>query len=103
MGAVRHGELTQRLRKHQMSLKGKKVLVTGATGFIGSRLVQWLQEVEGAEVVALVRRFQNASRIARFGIDMRRGDVTDIASLRAASAGCSRLVRGGERRDVGDV
>lgn len=77
-----------------MSLRGKTVLVTGATGFIGSRLVQWLHEVEGARVIALVRRFQNASRIARFAIDLRPGDVTDLDSVRAAAQGCTHIVHG---------
>src|SRR5258708_31455263 len=75
-----------------MSLRGKTILVTGATGFIGSRLVQWLHEVEGANVVALVRRFQNASRLARFPVELRPGDVTDLESLRDAARGCSHIV-----------
>lgn len=37
------------------SLAGKKVVVTGARGFIGSRLVRTLANREGVHVVALVR------------------------------------------------
>ena len=37
-----------------MDLKGKKVLVTGAEGFIGSHLTEMLVQ-QGAEVTALVQ------------------------------------------------
>ena len=36
-----------------MSLRGKKVFVTGASGFIGGRLVEKLLLGEGAEVSSL--------------------------------------------------
>ena len=75
-----------------MSLKYARILVTGAAGFIGSRLVQWLQEVEGAQVVAFVRQFKSASRIARYPCELRIGDVTDLESLRMAARGCTHIV-----------
>jgi nucleoside-diphosphate-sugar epimerase len=75
-----------------MNLKGAKVFVTGATGFIGSRLVQWLVDVEKAQVVAMVHNFKNASRISRHPIEMVRGDVRDIAALEAAMKGCTHVV-----------
>lgn len=75
-----------------MSLRNKTVLVTGATGFIGSRLVQWLHEVEGARVVALVHQFKNASKLSRFPVELRRGDVLDQDSLAAAVKGCDLIV-----------
>ena len=37
------------------SLQGRRVLLTGASGFIGSRLLRRLEE-EGAEIHALSRR-----------------------------------------------
>lgn len=75
-----------------MSLNNARILVTGATGFIGSRLVAWLDEVEHAQVVALVRQFKNASRISRYPIEMRSGDVRDIESLRNAMRNCTHVV-----------
>ncbi len=48
-----------------MRLRGKNVLVTGASGYIGSRLVQKLIIEEGANVVCLVNNWQNCTWISR--------------------------------------
>jgi nucleoside-diphosphate-sugar epimerase len=69
-------------------LRGTRVLVTGATGFIGGRLVERLVREEGASVRALVRNFANAPRIARFAIEMVPGDLLAPESLDRAAAGC---------------
>jgi nucleoside-diphosphate-sugar epimerase len=74
------------------TLRGKRILVTGATGFIGNRLVERLILEQGAEVVALVHQFRNASRLARFPLRMIGGDVTDGACVRKAAEGCDALV-----------
>jgi len=69
-------------------LRGTRVLVTGATGFIGGRLVERLVREEGASVRALVRNFTNAPRIARFGIEMMPGDLLSAGVLDRAAEGC---------------
>ena len=69
-------------------LRGSRVLVTGATGFIGGRLVERLVREEGATVRALVRNFANAPRIARFGIEMVPGDLLSGDALGRAVEGC---------------
>lgn len=63
-------------------LNAKRVLVTGATGFIGSHLVRRLYK-EGAEVHVLLRKGSNKFRIEDILDDLIRwyGDLTDYRSL----------------------
>lgn len=64
------------------------VLVTGATGNIGSYVVEQLVK-RGADVRALVRDPAKASFPA--GVDVVRGDLLDVDSLRDAMKGVSTL------------
>jgi nucleoside-diphosphate-sugar epimerase len=75
-----------------MSLAEKRILVTGATGFIGGRLVERLVLQHGARVSALVHNFTHASRLARFPIPMRAGDVTDQEAVARAAEGCDAII-----------
>lgn len=71
-----------------MSSKSSKILVTGATGFLGRHLVSALRD-RGASVVALCRKEEPS--IAALGVEVRLGDVLDAASVRAAAEGCQTL------------
>lgn len=62
-----------------------KALVTGATGLIGNRIAQLLQQA-GHEVTALVRDPARAAKVLE-GVRLLTGDVTKRASLEAAVAG----------------
>ena len=68
-----------------------KILVTGGTGFVGSRIVHALR-AEGRDVRALVRRRESAAHLASLGVELVTGDVTDPASLAAAADGCTHVV-----------
>ena len=75
-----------------MSLTGRKILVTGATGFIGGRLIEALIQQHGCRVRALVHNFTNASRIARFPVEMAAGNITDEAAVAQAAQGCDFII-----------
>jgi len=67
-----------------------RVLVTGASGFIGSHLVEALI-ARGDEVTALVRKTSQVDRLEPLGVALAHGDVTDLESLGAAAAGKSTV------------
>ena len=62
------------------------LLVTGATGYIGGRLVRVLRE-RGAAVRCLARRPDDARPRLAAGVEVVAGDVLDPASLASALAG----------------
>ena len=67
-----------------------RALVTGATGFLGGRLVERLLE-RGDEVVALVRSPAKAERLRGLGCELVTGDLSSREALAAAAAGCDAV------------
>jgi len=69
----------------ELNLSGKKVLVTGGAGFIGSELVRQLVE-SGAGVVAVDNlvngRWQNLAGVPEDSIQLVEGDIRDAARMR---------------------
>ncbi|MFJ9835838.1 NAD-dependent epimerase/dehydratase family protein [Streptomyces sp. NPDC101169] len=80
-------------RAHQLSsVRGKKILVTGGAGTIGSNLVDLLAEGGAREIVVLdnfVRgRMGNLARALPSGVvEVVEGDIRDAAAVRKATAG----------------
>jgi nucleoside-diphosphate-sugar epimerase len=62
--------------------------VTGASGFVGARLVERLVLESGADVRALVRTVARAAPLSRLPIEIVVGDVLDRAAVGRAAAGC---------------
>jgi nucleoside-diphosphate-sugar epimerase len=73
-------------------LTGRRVLVTGGTGFIGGRVVEKLVLEHGARVRVLASSYARAARPARFDVELLIGDVGDRAVARRAAEGCDVIV-----------
>jgi len=70
----------------------KKILITGATGFVGSRLITRFSMEKVADIKCFLRQFSRAAGIARFPIEFFQGEVEDLSSLKKAVAGSDAVV-----------
>lgn len=71
-----------------------KVFVTGATGFVGSTVVQELISA-GHQVLALVRSAEGAQRLMAAGAEIHHGDLTDLESLKAGVSEADGIIHTG--------
>ena len=67
------------------------ILVTGATGFVGPKVVHALR-AQDREVRCLVRRPARATALKAWGSEVVAGDLTDAGSLGRAVRGCEAIV-----------
>ncbi len=58
-----------------------KILITGATGLLGSHLIDALQKQRYMQLRALVLPAENADALHERGVEVVRGDITDAATL----------------------
>jgi NAD(P)H dehydrogenase (quinone) len=71
-----------------------KLLVTGASGHLGHLVVEALlgRGVPASDLVAMARTPESVADLAERGVEVRRADYDDRASLDAAFAGVDRLL-----------
>ncbi|MDT4898877.1 MAG: hypothetical protein QOH25_3954 [Acidobacteriota bacterium] len=77
----------------------KKILVTGASGSVGSRMIEmWAAEGRLDELRCMVRSYRTAARIMRFPLEMVEANLLDAKAVMRAAEGCDAIVHLG----VGD-
>jgi nucleoside-diphosphate-sugar epimerase len=75
-----------------------RVFVTGASGWIGSATVDELLAA-GHEVVGLARSAASAAKLEARGAQVRRGDLDDIAGIRAGAADAEAVIHLANKHD----
>jgi len=75
-----------------MSASSPRLLVTGAGGQLGRRVVELLLEAGAPNIVAASRDPSKLAELAARGVETRRVDFDEPASLAAAFAGVDRLL-----------
>jgi nucleoside-diphosphate-sugar epimerase len=74
-----------------MTLRGARIAVTGATGFLGRYVVDALL-ARGAHVIGVVRNPDRVPELAGRGVELRRADLAERDRLAAGFAGADAVV-----------
>jgi predicted dehydrogenase/nucleoside-diphosphate-sugar epimerase len=89
-GHANHAEAE--LERRPLGDTHKRVLVTGASGFIGCRVAEILRLYENCQVRTLVHNPGNASRLARLDVEMVQADLASPDDARRVVEDCDAIV-----------
>jgi nucleoside-diphosphate-sugar epimerase len=78
--------------------KAMRVFITGGTGFVGSGVIRELIAA-GHAVTGLARTSEGIDKLTAAGVTAKPGDLTDLATLRAAAADADAVVHCGFSHD----
>ncbi|MFK7734812.1 MAG: NAD-dependent epimerase/dehydratase family protein [Pirellulaceae bacterium] len=70
----------------------EQVLVTGASGFLGGRIVDLMHDRNWAKPVGMIRQWSRAARISRRPVESRLCDITKAEQVEAAVEGVQAIV-----------
>ncbi len=70
----------------------RTLLVTGASGQLGQRVIELLIEANAGHIIAATRTPEKLAHLAARGVEVRQADFDDPSSLAAAFAGVERLL-----------
>ncbi len=82
-----------------MELEGRRIAVTGATGFLGRYFCAELL-ARGAHVVGVARNPKRVPELLEQGVEMRRADLTDRGSLEAGFQGVDAVISNAALFDI---
>lgn len=82
-----------------MDLKGKKIAVTGATGFLGRYIVDTLIG-RGAHVVGVVRNPDRVPELKEKGVELRKADLADRDRLAEGFRGTDAVISNAALFDI---
>jgi nucleoside-diphosphate-sugar epimerase len=73
-------------------MKPGRIIVLGASGFVGTTLIERLRKSGSAEVIPVIHSAGSAWRLARFDAPLLQVDIGDKDALEAALAGATHVV-----------
>jgi 2-alkyl-3-oxoalkanoate reductase len=82
-----------RARERFMAQRPQRILITGASGFIGGHVAEALSQ-RGAAVRALVRPSSDVRHLRAAGVELATGHLGDVASLARACEGMDMVIHG---------